>query len=123
MIFNTAIMIAILTVAPSPAPATEPPAAAPQFIRIPSSNDILMAYPREAFRNGLRGAVVLDCASGQNGGLSDCRVVSESPAGHRFGLAALRLSSRYRLQPSSPEAPSKNAKRVRFGLSFATVDD
>jgi len=123
MIFSTFIMLATLTAVPSPAPAMEPLAAAPQFVRTPNANDILLAYPREAFRNGLNGTVVLDCASGTDGGLIDCRVVSESPAGHRFGLAALRLSTRYRLQSPPPDTAPPTAKRVRFGLSFATSDD
>jgi TonB family protein len=101
----------------------EQAAASPKFIRVPSTADIGIAYPRAAFRKGLSGSVVLDCASENDGGLADCRVVSENPAGHGFGLAALRLSRNYRLEPPSTQNSSRQPDRVKFGLNFTTADN
>ena len=41
----------------------------------------------------------MDCLLAYDGGLKDCRVISETPPGMGFGAAALGLTRLYQLQP------------------------
>ena len=55
-------------------------------------------YPPAARQARQPGIVELDCLIERRDRVSDCRVVSESPAGHGFGAAAVRAQEVYRVQ-------------------------
>jgi TonB family protein len=57
------------------------------------------AYPAHAERHSVEGKAVIDCAVRADGWLFNCRVVSETPNGEDFGLAAVALSQKFRMLP------------------------
>ena len=52
-------------------------------------------YPAEARRKGLDGIVTLDLLINTEGFVVEAQVISESPAGEGFGLAALDVAKTY----------------------------
>jgi periplasmic protein TonB len=90
------------------------------WLKTPSNIDMDLAYPRAAFRNGVSGSATLNCAAGDHGYLSDCRLLSENPAGAGFGLAAIRLSAKYQLAEHSKSGRAQRRVRISFALGFST---
>ena len=75
------------------------------------------SWPREAGAAGIvSGEVVLNCAAGAEGRVSDCRVESESPRGYDFGREALAASSRARLADADPAPDTRVTYTIRFRL-------
>lgn len=81
---------------------------------------MLRDYPDRAAREGVDGAVVLDCEVGRLGAMTSCEIVSETPAGRGFGQAALLLSRFYnvRLRHTGPD-PMQEGRRLRLPIRFA----
>ncbi len=75
-------------------------------------------YPDGAMRSGQQGAAVIDCFVDRGGYLSDCRVVSETPAGYGFGAAALTMAPLFKVRPKSPDAKSGVGTRVQMPIAF-----
>lgn len=75
----------------------------------PTGADVLRFYPKAAAAKGVSGRAILDCDVGAAGLLEHCRVADESPVGQGFGDAALRLSTIFRLEPTS--VPSEVGRR------------
>lgn len=84
--------------------------------RMPKDFDVRTFYPTTAHRAGIEGKAVVDCAVASDGLLSDCRVVSETPAGFNFGTAAVRAYQGKRALPGAPGAPFPS--RAQFTLNF-----
>jgi TonB family protein len=75
----------------------------------PSFEDQARAYPHEAHRKHVSGETAIRCSVKPDGGLADCLVASETPAGMGFGTASLSLADRFRMKP---EAVGKSAHTV-----------
>ncbi len=74
---------------------------APHWLERPNGNDIARVYPdpdRGQFA-GVSGEAELDCRLAANGRLERCRVFAEAPVGAGFGMAALALAPKFRLEP------------------------
>ena len=68
------------------------------------------------------GRVVLDCATTSAATVTDCRVVSEEPAGEGFGEDALRLASQFRLHARSGSSRVPKG-RIRIPITFKAPAD
>ncbi len=73
----------------------------PDWLRRPSPQELLAVYPREAMQRGLSGSATISCIVTAQGGLRNCEVASEKPAGAGFGAAALALSPQFLLRPAT----------------------
>ena len=62
--------------------------------------DLARFYPDRALEREQSGRTVLECQVETNGSLTNCSVVSESPAGAGFGQAALRAVRTMRIEPA-----------------------
>jgi len=86
---------------------------------IPSSADILRAYPLGAMEAGVEGMVRLRCTV-----LADrhveCVVSDETPSGLGFGPAALKLAPLFVIRSDHPK--SAPGSRVAIPVRFALVD-
>jgi protein TonB len=60
---------------------------------------------------------VLQCVFTAAGRLADCTVVSETPAGRRFGAAALKLT-RYFRAVAKPAGASLAGKPITLPITF-----
>ena len=74
------------------------------------------AYPENAARDGVGGAVVLACDITVTGGVGPCNVISESPSGFGFGKAA--LSRYFRMKPRTENGRPMNDVQVRIPFRF-----
>jgi TonB family protein len=72
----------------------------PVWMAAPTFADVARAYPARG--RGEDGYAVLRCAATPGGGLSNCTVLMETPAGRGFGYAALQLKGAFRLDPAAP---------------------
>jgi TonB family protein len=70
---------------------------APNWISRPSGDQISATYPRGALVKGVSGRVVMKCVVDAGGGMTNCGVESEDPAGLGFGDGALKLARRFKL--------------------------
>ena len=85
---------------PSPPPAQPPKmVTAPDWIRKPSSEDLMRYFPVEAMRARKSGKAVMQCTTNTTGLLSDCVVISEEPRDLGFGTTALAVASIFKMRP------------------------
>ena len=75
-------------------------------------------YPPRAIERGIEGDVVLNCLV-RVSGLLDCDVVSESPQGWGFSLAAQRIAGAHRMTPATRDGVAVEGRymmRVPFRI-------
>lgn len=89
-----------------------------QVLRWPTLDERRRAHPPAALRAGRSGRAELSCLIGLDERLSDCRVLSETPAGQGFGEAALRLATAFRVRPPMVEGRPQTGARGVFGVVF-----
>lgn len=84
------------------------------WIRRPLPEQIAAARP-PATRE--RGEVVMNCMVTYDGGLSDCQVVAETPAGLGFGPAAVGLARAFQLNPMI-DGQSSTGGKILVAVTF-----
>lgn len=99
------LMIGLLLLAATTAPPLSGSAQAvqdrdPDWLRQPTAEDIESIYPRAAVRKGSDGNARISCIVTVDGGLRDCRIEKETPAGLGFGQAALTLVQQFGMRPA-----------------------
>jgi TonB family protein len=99
--------------------------------------DMVAALSQAGLSVSPAGEVELNCATGPDGALRDCTVLSETPAGSRLGAAALALAPNYRASapgavrvtiPFRPYEATRwlarpSARELGEALQAANVDD
>jgi protein TonB len=113
--------------APAAQKSPEPPApikpaapatlARPNWIKSPTLDEKVAAWPKAAMSRGTEGGAILDCRVTQAGGLADCNVQQETPADQGFGVAALRLAGKYQMRMGQDGSP-KPRERVLVPVLF-----
>ncbi|AZS19474.1 TonB family protein [Caulobacter sp. FWC26] len=88
----------------------------PDWLEIPSGDDMAAFYPARAARREISGKVTMVCTVKADGRLSDCRIAAEAPKGEGFGQAALRLAPKFRMIP--PDDLRSSAGEVTIPLVF-----
>lgn len=78
--------------------------------------DVSANYPRAAFAAGIGGVVLVQCRVTQDGAFTDCAVVEETPPGHGFGEAALRMVPIMKLRTDGPAF--RPGAVMRFPVTF-----
>ena len=84
-----------------------------KVIRVPSTTELDLLYPREALSAGVSGQSAVACNIAASGKLVDCRVVGEEPDEMGFGHVAMQLARVIRLAPKNAEGESVVGKSVR----------
>lgn len=106
--------------APAVRPAPPAPPAVinnPAWIRQPSADQLMRAYPDRALRAEVGGVAAMSCLVQPSGRVSDCRVVSETPGGYGFGRAAEGLSRYFQISPRTVDGAAVGS-RVNISLRF-----
>lgn len=98
----------------------EPPAVItnPSWIRQPTANQMMQAYPNRAITAGISGSVSLNCSVRADGSVGDCAVTRETPGNYGFGRAAQGLSRYFRINPRTVNGAAVDGARVAINLRF-----
>jgi protein TonB len=95
----------------------------PDWVRRPTGEALMRAYPPNAARDGVTGYAQLSCSVRVDGTLTGCAVVEESPGGAGFGRAAMRLSRDFRMSPRTVDGRPVEGARVNATLRFTLPQD
>jgi protein TonB len=109
----------VITQAP-PAPAPPRPSVItnPDWLRKPSGDDLARFYPDRAQRTETNGQATISCSVTASGTLTNCSIVSETPADYGFGDAALKLSRTFRMRPKTSDGNPVEGGTVRVPIVF-----
>ncbi len=84
----------------APLLAADKPTSGADWLKRPSSEDLLSVWPTEALRRSIGGKATISCTVTVQGTLRACQVVAETPQGAGFGGAALTLSRQFLMRPA-----------------------
>lgn len=91
----------------------------PDWDRKPSGDQVARYYPDEAIDNSVSGRAAIKCQVTLYGRLTNCSLVSESPAGMGFGEAALRMAPKeFRMKPGTVDGKPIDGVWVQIPLAF-----
>tara|TARA_R110002124_G_scaffold7151_4_gene41997 strand:+ start:212 stop:949 length:738 start_codon:yes stop_codon:yes gene_type:complete len=109
---------------PAPTVVATPPSVIshPHWIRQPSGEQLMRAYPQRALRAEVAGTASLTCVVQTSGAVSGCVVTSETPGGYGFGRAAQSLSREFRISPRTVDGQPVDGARVNINLRFTLPD-
>lgn len=94
----------------------------PDWLRKPTTNEMMAVFPAQAMKQGRSGKAVISCTVSTEGLLRDCTVVSETPAGAGFGAAARVLSSSFLMKPATRDGKPIEAK-ITIPINFTNLAD
>jgi protein TonB len=90
----------------------------PTWISRPSADEMARFYPPAALDRNLGGVAVLNCMVGAGGKPLACIVTSETPPGHGFGAAAVKLSAFFKMKPRTENGQDVDGGVVRIAIRF-----
>lgn len=91
----------------------------PLIIRGASPREILSVVPPEARQARQAGRAAVNCVILADQTLDECRIVSETPQGYRFGEAGLRAASFFRYRPPmTASGRPLEGQRVTINVQF-----
>jgi TonB family protein len=93
----------------------------PDWLRKPTEPEVAGWFPLRARADRVSGRATIDCAVTRGGGLSDCRVASESPAGYGFGDAALMMAPSFAMEAPAAKGTPVGHVRVQTSIEFQTA--
>jgi protein TonB len=97
----------------------QPPAVitSPRWVRQPSGEQLMRAYPDRALRAEVGGLVTLNCLVQPNNRVADCNVIGETPGGYGFGRAAEGLTRYFQIAPRTVNGAAEGS-RVNIAIRF-----
>lgn len=105
---------------PSPAPARV--TAAPVWVSRPDGADITSVYPAAALAQNLTGKVLMACHVENDGHLSGCKVLRETPIEAGFGEAVLKVAHRFQMAATDRDGQPTAGTDVRIPIRFVVPE-
>lgn len=90
----------------------------PDWVRRPTAEQMMRAYPSAAEARGVSGVAELSCLVKVDGTLTGCSVTSETPGNQGFGRAAMGLTRYFRLSPRTVDGQAVDGARVSMAIRF-----
>jgi periplasmic protein TonB len=95
----------------------------PDWVRRPSDSEFKAVYPPVARAAKVEGRASIRCTIDNDGRLQNCSVTSETPAGHGFGEAALKLSHLMFMRGMTKDGSAVAGGRITIPISFRLPHD
>ncbi|MDO8297341.1 MAG: TonB family protein [Caulobacter sp.] len=89
------------------------------WLRKPTGDQLRAAWPARALAAGRGGSAIITCEINIRGGLENCRIESEKPAGEGFGDAALLLVPSFLMKPAMEDGKPVRSV-IRIPIAFAS---
>jgi protein TonB len=102
----------------TPAPSEPPVISEPNWVRKPTGDQLLRAYPDRALERGLTGSATLSCLVRVDGSLTGCAVAHQDPASAGFGRSALSLSRYFQISPRTVDGQAVDGAKVNVTIRF-----
>jgi len=96
------------------APKAEPSLEGLHWLRTPTYDEMGFEYPKDAVHLLWNGDATMQCKLKADGGLTGCKILSESPKNAGFGRATLGLAGKYRM-------PAKNLQGESVAGATVTI--
>ena len=90
----------------------------PDWVRVPSGDELASYYPPRAMELGKTGIARMTCTVTAKGTVTDCQLVSEDPADMGFGQAALRMHNLFKMRPQTKDGQPVDGAKVTIPLRF-----
>ncbi|HUJ02432.1 MAG TPA: TonB family protein [Rhizomicrobium sp.] len=90
----------------------------PVFDVQPSQADYDSVYPEAAREAGVTGSAIIQCSVADDGSLTSCNALQETPDGSGFGQAALGLKDKIRLNPRDGQGVPVGGGIVQIRVPF-----
>lgn len=91
----------------------------PDWVRLPTAEEVSRYYPPLARALGLSGSVAMICTVEVNGSVDHCGIQSETPAGIGFGQAAIRMTPAFQMKPQMVDGAPVGGAKVDIPFTFA----
>ncbi len=99
------------------AAATQPSVIAdPNWVRTPTVEELISAFPVAAIEKGASGEAVIECRVATGGALDGCYVITERGGDYGFGAATVQLAQYFRMAPRSQSGEPTEGAMVRLPM-------
>jgi TonB family protein len=103
---------------PRPKLPVESAITSPDWVSLPSAEQLAAYYPKLAEVLNLAGLATMSCEVTATGALAECKILKETPAGIGFGDAALEMSKYFRMRPKTVDGEAVGGATVIVPLNF-----
>ncbi|MFI4974459.1 MAG: energy transducer TonB [Caulobacterales bacterium] len=93
----------------------------PTVVAMPDAAAERHYYPQAADYGGLSGKATVECHVTLEGKAEDCVVKAETPSGHGFGAAAVKLAGLYKLKPGTFDGEPRPGLVVSISMDFSSA--
>jgi protein TonB len=86
-----------------------------EWASYPSGEAALNFYPPRALDGEVEGEATVECTLAGNGKVTGCSVISEKPAGYKFGEQTVKLLVRYaRAKPQTADGAIQDGDKIKI---------
>ncbi|MDO9472373.1 MAG: TonB family protein [Caulobacter sp.] len=98
------------------AAAPSPVIADPAWVRTPTVEELISAFPVAAVEKGASGEALIECQVRAGGALDGCYVITERGGDYGFGAATVQLAQYFRMAPRSQSGEPTEGAMVRLPM-------